>query len=56
MGKAEERNRLDRIGLLPESVSEYGLRGCPQLSDEIRMAVGFFVCIFGAHRGILNLK
>ena len=32
MGKAEERDRMDRVGLLPESVIKYGLRGCPWLS------------------------
>ncbi len=32
MGKAEERGRVDKFGLLPESVSKYGLRVCPWLS------------------------
>ena len=41
MGKAEERCRVDKPGLLPESISEYGLkyaRGCLQKW----MVAGFF--------------
>ena len=43
MGKTEERSRMDKPGLLPESVSEYGLgyaRGCLRK----RMAAGVFLC------------
>lgn len=29
MGKAEERSRMGCVELLPESVKEYSLRGCP---------------------------